>query len=70
MEAAGIEPPQKMPGNTKASAECGAESGAVDAANGPIDTTLAKVISRWSSLPIEVRESIRSLIERHGREVK
>jgi len=58
----GHENPQK----TAISAEGGAESGAVGAAEAPVDAELAAVVEAWPDLPGAARARILAIIETAG----
>ena len=58
---AGLETYDESSGKATESESGGAESGAVDARNAPIDPDLRTIIERWAGLSEEVRVSILKL---------
>ena len=58
MEDRGLEHTANSPGKTHVSESGGAESGAVDAENGPIDPDLQHIIIAWPHLSEDVRETV------------
>jgi hypothetical protein len=58
----GFEPTQDSSGKSTIAEQFGAESGAVDARNGPIDPDLAAVVEAWAGLPTAIKAGILAMV--------
>jgi hypothetical protein len=62
MAGTGFELSQQSTGNSGSADQNGAESGALDAPNGPCDPDLAEVAQAWPTLPTALRTGILAMV--------